>query len=142
MRGRRRRGADGRDRPPCARGAHGPAPRVSSAAGDQALAALPYRVRSDETGRVQHAATAEPVLAPRPADDVPVTEDDATRTFSTSVLISSVHCTLAYVVFPWLLPALGVAGVVGPAIGQVVGPVAGAFNVLRISRFHAPDPPW
>jgi hypothetical protein len=115
---------------------------VSSAAGDQALAALPYRVRSDETGRVQHAETAEPVLAPRPADDVPVTEDDATRTFSTSVLISAVRCTLAYVVFPWLLPALGVAGDVGPAIGLVVGPVAVAFNVLSIRRFHASDHRW
>lgn len=115
---------------------------MSTASGDRAHAALPHRARSDETARVQHAETAEPVLAPRPADDVPVTEDEANRTFSTSVLVSAVRCTLAYVVFPWLLPALGVAGDVGPAIGLVVGPVAIAFNVLSIRRFHASEHRW
>lgn len=91
---------------------------------------------------MQHAETAEPVLAPRAADSVPVTEDDANRTFSTSVLISAIRCTLAYVVFPWLLPALGVAGDIGPAIGLFVGPIAIAFNLLSIRRFHASDHRW
>ena len=91
---------------------------------------------------MQHAETADAVIAPRPAADAPVTEDQATRTFSTSVLVSAVRCTLAYVVFPWLLPAFGVAGDVGPAIGLVIGPIAIAFNVASIRRFHASDHRW
>jgi hypothetical protein len=104
--------------------------------------ALPDPVRSGETGRVQHAETADALLAPRPVADALVTEDQANRTFSTSVLVSAVRCTLAYVVFPWLLPAFGVAGDVGPAIGLVIGPVAIAFNVVSIRRFHASDHRW
>ena len=105
-------------------------------------AALPRPVRSGETGRVQHAETADPVLAPRAGAEASVTEDQANRTFSTSVLVSAVRCTLAYVVFPWLLPAFGVAGDVGPAIGLVIGPIAVAFNVASIRRFHASDHRW
>lgn len=69
-------------------------------------------------------------------------QDEATRVFSTSILISAVRCTLAYVVFPWLLPAVGVAGGVGPGIGAVVGVIAIAFNVLSIRRFWATDHRW
>lgn len=104
--------------------------------------ALPRPVRSGETGRVQHAETADPVLASRTAADAPVTQEQANRTFSTSVLVSAVRCTLAYVVFPWLLPAAGVAGDVGPALGLVIGPIAIAFNVASIRRFHASDHRW
>jgi hypothetical protein len=105
-------------------------------------AALPHPVRSGETERVQHAETADPVLAPRPAADAPASRDQANRTFSTSVLVSAVRCTLAYVVFPWLLPAFGLAGDVGPAIGLVIGPIAIAFNIVSIRRFHASDHRW
>ncbi len=91
---------------------------------------------------MQHAETADAVLDTRPAADPAVTQDQANRTFSTSVLVSAVRCTLAYVVFPWLLPAFGVAGNVGPAIGLVIGPVAIAFNVASIRRFHASDHRW
>ena len=58
------------------------------------------------------------------------------------MLVSAVRCTLAYVVFPWLLPAFGVASGVGPAIGLVIGPIAVAFNVASIRRFHASDHRW
>lgn len=98
--------------------------------------------RSGETGQVQHAETADAVVASRPLTDPPVTQDQANRTFSTSVLVSAVRCTLAYIVFPWLLPAFGIAGDVGPAIGLVIGPVAIAFNVASIRRFHASDHRW
>ena len=104
--------------------------------------ALPRPVRCGETGRVQHAETADPVLAPRSPAESSATEEQANRTFSTSVLVSAVRCTLAYVVFPWLLPAFGVAGDVGPAIGLVIGPIAIAFNVASIRRFHASDHRW
>ena len=82
------------------------------------------------TDTVEHAAT--------PA----VTEDEANRVFSTSILVSAVRCLLAYIVFPWLLPALGLAGGVGPGIGLVVGVVAIAFNLLSIRRFWRADHRW
>ena len=85
-----------------------------------------------------HAETVEPSLPV----SLPADHDRATRAFSTSVLVSGIRCTLAYVVFPWLLPALGLANGVGPALGLVIGPVAIAFNVASIRRFHASDHRW
>ncbi|MDZ7675608.1 MAG: hypothetical protein U5K30_11140 [Acidimicrobiales bacterium] len=70
------------------------------------------------------------------------TEDQATRAFSTSIAISGIRCMLAYVVFPWVLPALGVARGVGPGIGLAVGIVAIGFNIASIRRFHASDHRW
>ena len=68
--------------------------------------------------------------------------NDANKAFSTSILVSAIRCTLAYVVFPWVLPALGLAGGVGPGIGLAVGLVAIGFNVASIRRFHASDHRW
>jgi len=87
---------------------------------------------------VPHAETVDAALPTTPA----VEHERATRVFSTSVLISGIRCTLAYVVFPWLLPALGLASGVGPALGLVIGPIAIAFNVASIRRFHASDHRW
>ena len=64
------------------------------------------------------------------------------RTFSLSIIVSAVRCTLTYVVFPWVLPALGVARGVGPGIGLVIGTVAIAANGLSIRRFWASDHRW
>jgi hypothetical protein len=88
---------------------------------------------------VQHADT---VVTPNPALAGPAEHDRATRAFSASVLVSGIRCTLAYVVFPWLLPALGLASGVGPALGLVIGPVAIAFNIASIRRFHASNHRW
>lgn len=85
-----------------------------------------------------HAETLDAGLPVPPATD----HERATRAFSTSVLISGIRCTLAYVVFPWLLPALGLASGVGPALGLVIGPIAIGFNVASIRRFHASDHRW
>lgn len=85
--------------------------------------------------------TTEPTAATLPAS---AASDDerATRVFSTSILISAVRCTLAYVLFPWVLPAVGVANGVGPGIGLAVGIIAIGFNVASIRRFHASDHRW
>ena len=92
--------------------------------------------------------------APRPAADAAMrrllripegqtaSEGAAQRAFSTSVLVSATRCTLTYVVLPFLLPALGLAAGVGPAIGIPVGLVAIAFNVATIRRFWAADHRW
>ncbi len=63
------------------------------------------------------------------------TTDPATRIFSRSIVISGTRCLLAYVVFPWILPLLGVAKGVGPIIGIVISVVAIGFNIASIRRF-------
>jgi hypothetical protein len=69
-------------------------------------------------------------------------QDSAPRIFSQSVVISGIRCLLAYIVFPWVLPALGVAGGVGPWIGIAIGVVAIGFNVASIRRFWRADHRW
>jgi len=73
------------------------------------------------------------------AADQQQTEEQANRAFSVSMLISAVRCTLTYVVFPWLLPALHLGSDIGPAIGLVVGPIAIVSNVFSIRRFWRAD---
>lgn len=68
--------------------------------------------------------------------------DTPERTFSISIVISAVRCTLTYVVFPWVLPLLGVAGGVGPGIGLVIGTIAIGANIVSIRRFWANDHRW
>lgn len=70
------------------------------------------------------------------------TEDQATKTFSTSVLISAIRCTLTYVVFPWIFPLIGLAGGIGPGIGVVVGLIAIVSNIFSIRRFWTSDHRW
>ncbi|MGD9798185.1 MAG: hypothetical protein AB7H43_05855 [Acidimicrobiia bacterium] len=69
-------------------------------------------------------------------------EDAATRVFNTSILISASRCLLAYVVFPWLLPVLGMTGGVGPVLGLTIGVVAIGFNAASIRRFHRSGHRW
>ena len=59
----------------------------------------------------------------------------ASKTFSTSMVISGIRCTLSYVVFPWLLPLAGVAGGITAGLGLPIGLIAIFFNVLSIRRF-------
>lgn len=83
-------------------------------------------------------ASTQPLERPR----VQRADDPATRAFSISMLISGVRCTLTYVIFPWILPALGLVGGVGPAVGLVIGVVAIASNVASIRRFHRSGHRW
>ena len=71
-----------------------------------------------------------------------VDEASASRIFSISILISAIRCTLTYIVFPWILPLLGIAKGVGPGVGVTVGVVAIFFNVLSIRRFRRSTHPW
>ena len=65
--------------------------------------------------------------------------ESASKTFSTSMVISGIRCTLTYVVFPWLLPLVGVAGGITAGLGLPIGLVAIFFNVLSIRRFWKSD---
>jgi hypothetical protein len=68
--------------------------------------------------------------------------DPAARIFSRSIVISGTRCLLAYIVFPWVLPLLGVAKGVGPFIGIVISLVAIGFNIASIRRFWVSGHRW
>ena len=65
--------------------------------------------------------------------------DTAERRFSQSMLVSGTRCLLTYLVFPYLLPVLGLADSVWPAISVPIGLVAIVFNGLSIRRFWRAD---
>ncbi len=67
------------------------------------------------------------------------TERDTQRLFGVSVLLSATRCLLSYIVFPIVLPALGLAKGVGPWIGIPVGLLALYFDALGIRRFWLAD---
>jgi hypothetical protein len=77
-----------------------------------------------------------------PTGTVSGEQQEAARLFSVSILISAVRCLLTYIVFPWVLPLLGIARGVGPGIGVVVGVVAIAANIASIRRFRRSRHPW
>lgn len=74
-----------------------------------------------------------PVDAPR------ASAADAQKAFQTSVLVAAVRCLLMYIVFPFVLPAIGVAKGVGPAIGLSISVVAIVAIVMSIRRFWRAD---
>ncbi len=76
------------------------------------------------------------------ATDAVPQADPATKAFSISIVISGIRCVLTYVIFPWVLPLLGFAGGVGPAVGLVVGTIAIGFNIASIRRFWVADHRW
>lgn len=63
----------------------------------------------------------------------------AERVFSLAIVVSGIRCVLAYVIFPWVLPAVGVAGGVGAGAGLSIGAIAIAFNLVSIRRFWRVD---
>ena len=69
-------------------------------------------------------------------------QSEAARLFSLSIVISGTRCILTYILFPWVLPLLGIAGGVGPAVGLAVGLVAILFNILSIRRWRASNHSW
>jgi hypothetical protein len=90
--------------------------------------------------------TTEPIVAttptPLPHADPSPAVDPAARVFSRSILISAIRCTLTYVVFPWILPLVGLAPGTGPWIGVIISPIAIGCNVASIRRFWAADHRW
>lgn len=71
-----------------------------------------------------------------------VSEAAAYNTFRRSMAISATRCTLTYVVFPFVLPAVGFATGVGPVIGIVIGLIAMTCDVYTIRRFFQVDHKW
>jgi hypothetical protein len=63
------------------------------------------------------------------------TAAEARSAFQKSLFISTCRCLLMYIVFPFVLPAVGIARGVGPAIGVVIGALAMVSIVYSIRRF-------
>lgn len=77
------------------------------------------------------------------ASDTPdISAADAENTFSKSVLVSAVRCTLTYVLIPFVFPLIGFGTGVGPWIGLPIGIAAIIANVVSIRRFHRVDHKW
>lgn len=64
------------------------------------------------------------------------------RALRFSLVISAIRCTLAYVVFPFVAPLIGLAPGVGPLVGLPIATVALVANVVSIRRFHRSDHRW
>ena len=71
-----------------------------------------------------------------------VTVASAYSAFQRSMLISAIRCTLTYVVFPFVVPAVGFATGVGPILGIIIGVVAMTCDVFTIRRFFTVDHRW
>jgi hypothetical protein len=63
------------------------------------------------------------------------TPDEARSAFQKSLFISTCRCLLMYIVFPFVLPAVGIARGVGPYIGVTIGVLAMISIVYSIRRF-------
>jgi hypothetical protein len=94
--------------------------------------------RSAVTGRSRADLVVRRVLRIRERP-LGVTAASAYSSFQRSMLISAIRCTLTYVVFPFVLPAVGFATGVGPWVGIVIGVVAITCDVFTIRRFFSVD---
>ena len=87
--------------------------------------------------------TMDPTVSVEPAANVNVSDEaGAERTFSISIAVSAIRCTLTYVLIPWVFPFLGETTGVGPTIGVVIGLAAIVANLFSIRRFHRADHRW
>jgi len=76
-----------------------------------------------------------------PADAPRSSPVEAQKAFQTSIAVAAVRCVLMYLVFPFVLPAIGVANDAGPAIGLAINVVAMVCIVLSMRRFWRADHP-
>src|SRR5262245_34686262 len=76
-----------------------------------------------------------------PVDGPAGTAEGARKAFQTSLLVATVRCLLMYIVFPFVLPAIGLASDVGPAIGLAISAAAIVCIVMSMRRFWRADHP-
>ena len=76
-----------------------------------------------------------------PVDAPAGTAEGARKAFQTSILVATVRCLLMYIVFPFVLPAIGLASDVGPAIGLAISAAAIVCIVMSMRRFWRADHP-
>jgi hypothetical protein len=71
-----------------------------------------------------------------------VSARQAVSAFRRSMIISTIRCTLTYLVFPFVLPALGLVTDTGVVISIVIGILAMTCDIFSIRRFFAADHKW
>ena len=76
-----------------------------------------------------------------PVDGPRGSAEGARKAFQTSLVVATFRCLLMYIVFPFVLPAIGVARGVGPAIGLAINLVAMVCIVMSMRRFWRADHP-
>lgn len=74
-----------------------------------------------------------------PVDGPKGTAAGARKAFQTSIMVAAVRCILMYLVFPFVLPAVGLASGIGPAIGLAVNAAAMVCIVMSMRRFFRSD---
>lgn len=74
-----------------------------------------------------------------PADGPRASAGEARKAFQTSIMVAAARCLLMYIVFPFVLPAIGVAKGVGPAIGLPISLIAMVCIVMSMRRFWRAD---
>lgn len=74
-----------------------------------------------------------------PVDAPKASEASARQLVEKSLLISMARCLLTYILLPFVVPVLGLAAGVAPAIGVIVGVVAIVANLASVRRFWRAD---
>jgi hypothetical protein len=74
-----------------------------------------------------------------PVDAPTASADQARKAFQTSLAVATVRCLLMYIVFPFVLPLIGVARGVGPWIGLAISILAIVAITMSIRRFWRAD---
>lgn len=74
-----------------------------------------------------------------PPDGPRASATEARKAFQTSLLVATLRCTLMYIVFPFVLPAVGIASKVGPWVGLPIGILAVVAITMSVRRFWRAD---
>jgi len=69
------------------------------------------------------------------------TAAEARSAFQKSIVITACRCVVMYLVLPFVLPVIGVASGVDPAIGLAIGTMAIVAIIYSIRRFWRADHP-
>lgn len=72
-------------------------------------------------------------------DERTATAAEARSAFQKSLLISASRCIFMYILFPFVLPAIGIARGVGPWVGLAIGLLAIVSITYSIRRFWRAD---
>ena len=123
------------DQPPIADTAHAANPDARTSATDVADAVpAPATTSSSAADRFMRRLLILP-------EGTTSTKAEARSAFQKSLLISTCRCLLMYIVFPFVLPAVGIARGVGPVIGIVIGLLAIVSITYSIRRFWRANHP-
>jgi hypothetical protein len=104
--------------------------------------AAPVTAPVDTTNTIERSSTDRFMLRLlRLPEDQTSTKAEARSAFQKSLAISTCRCLLMYIVFPFVLPAVGIARGVGPIIGVAIGILAIVSITYSIRRFWRANHP-